>query len=349
MRATLPDELPLICPACRQRTERGREMFTVALIAGVPEASTGEIEEGVLACVNPPCGKRYPIVAGIPILSKNLPELLRSQISAVVEADITPQVAAVLAEAGPDDEPYPLMMETLSIYLDAHWGDRVEPSADGPAPMFGFAAIAGRLAGRSEAPVGRAIELGCSVGRGLAELARSADLAVGLDNNFGALRRARRLLGGRPLTYARRVAGRHYRVATAKPGDRAASNVALICGDALDPPLAPHSFARVAAINVLDAVSHPRQLLSVCDGLLEPGGELLLTSPYSWQSHVSHDEERLPTSDPAGALRKILDAGEGLEAPYAMQDEATLRWWLRRDARSAAVYDTHYVRAQKRF
>ncbi|MCC6993113.1 MAG: methyltransferase domain-containing protein [Deltaproteobacteria bacterium] len=349
MRATLADELPLICPACRRRTEAGREMHTVALVVGVPDAQTGEIEEGVLACVNPACGKRYPIVAGIPILARDLAGLLGSQMVAIVESDLPQPVAAVLAEAGPDGATYPRLMETMSIYLDAQWGDRVEPACDGPAPQFGFAAIAGRITARSEAPVGRALELGCSVGRGLAELARGADLAVGLDNNFGALRRARRLLAGKQLTYGRRTAGRHYRVATIRPGDRAASNVALVCGDALDPPLTPGSFARVAAFNLLDAVSHPRGLLSTLDGLCEPGGELMMTSPYSWESHVSHEDERLPGSDPAAALRKLLESGDGLEAPYALQDEATLRWWLRRDTRSAVVYDTHYLRAQKRF
>jgi 2-polyprenyl-3-methyl-5-hydroxy-6-metoxy-1,4-benzoquinol methylase len=138
-------------------------------------------------------------------------------------------------------------------------------------------------------------------------------------------------------------------VAPAAAGARAAaaSRRMLVCGDALDPPLVPGAFDRVVALNVLDSVRSPRQLLSVMDGLCKPGGEILLASPYAWQSTVMAESERLGGIDPAQDVAGILSEGTGLGARYRIEDEAELPWTLRRDARSAITYSIHYLRARK--
>ncbi|MGN6111178.1 MAG: class I SAM-dependent methyltransferase, partial [Kofleriaceae bacterium] len=246
---------PLVCPGCRTRT--GDRLDVCAL------ERAGEL----LVC---PCGRRYPIVDGVPIILRDPADFLRAEIATIVEQDLPPEVAAALIEPGPDDAPYARLLEHLSIYLDAHWGDRATPA---PAPegaaRFGAAALVDRVAERANHPVRLAVELGCSVGRFVAELARGAEHVIGLDLQFGAVRRARRLLGGERLAYNRRVAGRHYLTAGVDPGDRAipAGRWTPICGDALDPPLVPGVFERVVALNLLDSVSQPSQLLSVVDGL----------------------------------------------------------------------------------
>ena len=181
----------------------------------------------------------------------------------------------------------------------------------------------------------------------IAELARGADHVVGVDLHHGALRRARRLLAGEPVAYARRVAGRHYTPATARAGDLATDWVTLVCGDALDPPLVPGVYDRVVALNLLDSVKQPRQLLSVVDVLCAPGGELILASPYAWQSSIVEDGQRIGEADPGRALVEILTTGTGLGSRYRVEDEAELPWTLRRDARSAATYCIHYLRVQR--
>ena len=210
-------------------------------------------------------------------------------------------------------------------------------------------AVVERIAARASAHVDLAVELGCSTGRIVAELAAGADHVVGLDLHFGAVRRARHLLDGASVPYGRRRAGRHYAPARVTAGDRAvpAMRRTLLCGDALDPPLVPRMFDRVVALNLLDSVARPRQLLSVVDGLCAPGGEIILSSPYSWQSSVMAETERLGGADPAADLAAILRDGTGLSARYEIEDEADLPWTLRRDARSAALYSIHYIRARK--
>jgi len=209
-----------------------------------------------------------------------------------------------------------------------------------------MAALAARLAARAAASVDRAVELGCGVGRALAELARGAHEVIGVDARLAALRRARRILDGEIVAYDRRVVGRHYARAHLAAAPAAAA-IALVCGDAMDPPLVPGSFDRVAALNVLDAVPSPPQIVAVADGLCAPGGEVIFASPYAWQTGIVADEHRFGGADPAAHLRARLVAGDALEARYTIEDEAELPWTLRRDARSAVVYRVHWLRARK--
>ncbi len=290
-----------------------------------------------LACA---CGRRYAVIDGVPIVFAE-PSY---DIVGAVERDLSPEVAALLAAPGPDDAPYARHLEHQSIYMDAHWGDRAEPPPDGPGAN-GTSAVFAKLAERASHRVELAVELGCSAGRGLAELARGADHVVGVDVQHASLRHARHLLAGEPVAYARRVVGRNYRAAIAH-GLRT-PHVTLVCGDALDPPLIHGTYQRVVALNLIDAVRQPLQLLSVVDGLCAHGGELVLASPYAWSSAFVDEHERFGGTDPAAALVAILTSGDGLAARYTIEDQADLPWTLRRDARSAATYCIHYVRARK--
>lgn len=312
----------LVCPGCRTATAERLDVRTLT--------RTNDI----LVCE---CGRRYPIVGDVPVVFAVPPDP-----ASIIEHELAPDVAALLAAQGPDDAPYPRMLEHLSIYMDAHWGDRAEP-ADG----YASGPLVAKLRDRASHPVALAVELGCSAGRMLAELARGADHVVGVDLQHGVLRRAHRLLAGEPVAYARRVAGRHYMTAVAHARDRAvpAERRTLVCGDALDPPLIPGVYQRVVALNLLDVVRQPRQLLAVIDALCARGGEVILSSPYAWQSSHVDEDARLGGADPAAALRDLLD--HGLSVRYTIEDEAELAWGLRRDARSAATYCIHYLRARK--
>jgi SAM-dependent methyltransferase/uncharacterized protein YbaR (Trm112 family) len=324
----------IVCPGCRSHVHDGGELRI--------DVRTLERSGDTLVCE---CGRRYPIVDDVPIVMADPSGFVRTEILTIVERDLPPAVAQLLVEDQPDDAPYARLLEHVSIYLDAHWGDRAQPRPDGPGAGFAAQAVVDRITARASTRVSTAVELGCSAGRVVAALSAGADHVVGVDLHHGILRRARRLLAGERLAFARRVAGRHYTVATLSDGPRT-DNVSLLCADALDPPLVPGAFDRVVALNVLDSCRSPRQLLAVMTALCKTGGEIIVSSPYNWQSSILEETERFGGADPATALTAILRDGE-LGARYEIEDEAELPWTLRRDARSAVAYCIHYVRARK--
>lgn len=293
----------LVCPGCRTRTAERIDVRTL------------ERDGDTYACG---CGRRYPVVDGIPVIL-DAPAI-------EPDPDVAPDAAAALVANLADDAPYAHLLEHLSIYLDSHWRD-ANP-------------LAARL--QELAHVALTVELGCSVGRIVHELARSSDHVVGIELSLPALRRARRLLAGDTLPYAQRQLGHHYAPATIT--GTATPNVTLVCGDALDPPLIPGAYDRVVALNLLDSVRSPRQLLSVIDGLCAPNGEIIISSPYAWQTSIV--DEPLPY-DPAMALIRILEAGDRLGSHYHVVESTDVEWTLRRDARSSVSYRVHWVRARK--
>jgi SAM-dependent methyltransferase/uncharacterized protein YbaR (Trm112 family) len=322
-----PMTVDLVCPACRTRTE------------GRIDVRTLDREGDLLVCA---CGRRYPIVDGVPIVLADPGPWLRREIAGVIERELPVEVAALLAADGPDDASYPRLLEHLSIYLDAHWGDRAQPAAE-----LAVGSFVERLARLPRTEL--AVELGCSAGRIVAELSRCADRVIGIDLHFGAVRRARRLLDGERVAYGRRLVGRNYTGAVASAGDRAvpADRRTLVCADALDPPLVPGAYDRVVALNLLDSVRSPRQLLSAADELCAPGGEVIFSSPYAWQSGVMDEQERIGGADPGATVAAILRQGTGLTARYQVEEEDELPWTLRRDARTAVTYRVHFLRARK--
>lgn len=338
MRADLMSRIPLICLACRRVDEDGLHIFTVA-VERAARTDGDEILEGILRCENPGCGRQYPIIDGIPIMHADAASFLQRELVGFVDPDHDPEALALMIRSGPDDQELARLLETMSIYLDSHWGDASTPRPDGMMQP-GSPALLARLAACEATPVATALELGSSVGRGLFELARGAALTVGVDYSFAALTRARRILAGLELTYARRIVGRYY--SSARIQAQPTRTIALICADALDPPFPPACFDRVAAINLLDVVPNPEALLDVLRLVTRPGGEILCSSPYAWQSGYVAEAHRLGNTNPAAeVIRRLTAAG------CVLLDEAELPWTLRRDARSAVSYRTHFVHLRR--
>ena len=334
-----------MCPACRRPSERGVELSTLAvtLRARVQPGLRGQpddLVEGILRCTG--CGRTYPVIDGLPIIFTDLGALLRTEAAALVSQPLCPEVQAALAAPGPDEAPLTYALESLGAYLDASWGDRATPPPDGPVPRLGAAGLVEKLRARSQAKVHRALEVGCGVGRGLAALREGAGLVVGVDRSPGALKLAQRILRGERVDFPRRTLGRAYAPARIDAGPLACPDVQLVCADVFGLPFAPGTFERVAALNLLDVVHAPRALLRELHWLAPSGGELLLASPYAFRSGVVDEDQRLE-GDPVARLRIEAHAlGWTID-----EEEARVPWTLRRDSRSASVYEVHWLRARR--
>ncbi len=266
-------------------------------------------------------------------------EYLRNAQLAAVEGDVHPTLQNVLARTGSKE--IRALVDFRSTYLEAHYADRIDPPSGGEwGSRDLFAAL--RRSGQKRAAI--AIELGCSTGRGLHELAQNADLVIGIDSDLSALRRARRILAGKPVRFARRSIGRNYEAATVLPY-KTPVRVALICADALHVPLASNVADRVVALNLIDQVSSPSKALASMDRLCKGGGQLIVASPYFWESNDPADS--LDVADPAVRLRVTLSAGMFLSGRYRIDEEMEIPWSLRITRRSTNSYEVHFLSATK--
>ena len=201
-----------------------------------------------------------------------------------------------------------------------------------------------------------AVELGCSVGPDLRTLRRHAAEVIGLDSYVVPLRAARRLLDGHPVPLPVRREGRAFELDT-EVSAPAVTGVHLAVGSALDPPLKPECAQIVAAINLLDNVAEPLNLLGQMDALLQPGGLMLLASPFHWQEAITPAAEQLgggtiPGFNRLGSCQALEEVLSGRtpwlqQLDYEILERRDAPWTLRDHDRAETRYLVHVMAARK--
>ncbi len=152
-----------------------------------------------------------------------------------------------------------------------------------------------------------ALELGCAVGRSCFELSRICRRVVGLDRSETFIEAARLLQKNGSLLSRVPLEGDQAaeRLFSLPPGVRP-ERISFHVGDALSSPLGD-SFDLLLAANLLDRVPHPAALLQRFSSLLRPGGQLLLTSPFTWlPEYTPRQHWLLPGSERVAALLEPL-------------------------------------------
>ena len=197
-------------------------------------------------------------------------------------------------------------------------------------------------------PVDLAIEAGCSVGADLPTLARVSKRVIGFDSYMTPLRIAHRYISGEEVILPLRDEGRGFSLDKDPIRTDALTNVSLVCGDALDPPFLPESADLVVAMNLLDNVTSPLNLLAQLDAILKPGGLLIVASPFNWNDAITPPNEQLAGSlDPvfeglnsAQALIQIVEGRSRYHTHlnYSVVDERDLSWVIREHSRCRVEY-----------
>jgi len=152
----------------------------------------------------------------------------------------------------------------------------------------------------------RALDLGCAVGRASFELAKRVPQVVGIDYSRSFVRAATKLqrLGKHPFRILEE--GKITKPCTVRlPPDIDRTRVRFFTGDALRLPKDLGTFDLVLAANLIDRLSNPLQFLTqILPGLVNPGGRVLLTSPYTWSTDFTPEDKWLRDSFPS--IRKRL-------------------------------------------
>ena len=204
--------------------------------------------------------------------------------------------------------PYYLSDRGLSEYLLFHYGpDEVQlPWPDGPRTALHFPErCVNDLLIRAFVPPGaRALDLGCGVGRATFELTRYAAEVIGIDLSERFVGAAERMKAdGQCQVEIVREGRLSETVVVRLPPGLARDRARFEVGDAQRLREDLGTFDVILAANLIDRVPSPRALLKQLPALLRPGGQLILTSPYTWLEEYAPTGEWLDTGDAAAGHR----------------------------------------------
>ncbi len=221
----------------------------------------------------------------------------------------------------------------LAEYLLLHYGSAAEILGNGPGPAeaVGFST---RLVRELLAPPrsdSRALDLGCAVGGSSFELARTCTEVVGIDYSHAFIAAANRLRADGAHAYEKAVEGELTEPGEARvPAEIDRARLRFEQGDAMTVSTAS-AFDVVLAANLLCRLPEPMRLIERLPALVRPGGQLLLTTPFTWL------EEFTPKAHWIGgtaATGRSFEALRALLAPhFELEHVADLPFLIREHAR----------------
>ncbi|MGI9241495.1 MAG: putative 4-mercaptohistidine N1-methyltransferase [Verrucomicrobiales bacterium] len=178
-------------------------------------------------------------------------------------------------------------------YLLFHYGeaDEVLPYPDGPVGALGFAVRSVTEMVDQNRRRGRALDLGCAVGRSSFELSKFANRVIGIDYSKAFIEAAESLRGGGEIDYRRLEEGGISTPLRAQmPEGSNPDRISFEVGDAMGLRSDLGSFDLVHAANLICRLSQPRDLLGRLPDLVSPEGELVLTTPCTWLGEFTPPE-----------------------------------------------------------
>lgn len=224
-------------------------------------------------------------------------------------------------------------------YLLFHYGSAEEilPRPGGPRDALDFAVrcVDELLDVSLLPPAARALDVGCAVGRSSFELARHCREVIGIDYSRTFIVAATKVNKDGSLDYDYVIEGERTARATAKRSPRVdASRVAFETGDAMALRAGLGQFDVVLAANLLCRLPDPRKFLARLPSLVRPGGQLLLTTPFTWLEEYTPREHWIggrgdvPCTD---ALKELLSPHFELrfakDLPFLIREHARKYQW----------------------
>lgn len=227
----------------------------------------------------------------------------------------------------------------LAEYLLFHYGSAEEilPYPEGlqavlhyPVRCVAECVEVARLDGNS-----RALDLGCAVGRSSFELARHCHSVVAIDYSRRFIEAATALRDTGELPYLRTDEGELTTPLVARvPVETDRSRVQFEVGDAQN--LRDHlgAYDVVLLANLIDRLQDPLRCLTRLSGLVNPGGQLIITSPYTWMEEYTPKAAWLGGVEKNGQAVSTLQGLTGvLDKDFELQGTKDLPFLIREHAR----------------
>jgi putative 4-mercaptohistidine N1-methyltranferase len=234
-------------------------------------------------------------------------------------------------------------------YLLFHYGtaEEILPWKNGPHEALGFAARCVRelLNSSSVGRDARALDVGCAVGRSSFELAGHCREVIGIDYSQAFIDAAEKIRTDGSTVYDYAIEGRRTAPATARlPQGLDASRVKFEAGDAMDLRADLGTFDVVLAANLLCRLPDPHVFLARVPQLVKPGGQLLLTTPFTWLEEFTPRDQWIGGRDDlesADELTRLLEPHFELklskDLPFLIREHARKFQW-------SVAWGTRWVR-----
>lgn len=208
----------------------------------------------------------------------------------------------------------------LAEYLLFHYGTREQilPYPFGPDDALGFPVrCVTECLDLARLPASaHALDLGCAVGRSTFELARHCAQVLGIDFSHRFIHAANHLQQHGVLDFACAEEGALSNPASARvPPEIPRQRVRFEQGDAHRLPEDLGPFDVVLMANLIDRLREPKRCLASLPRLTRPGGQLILTSPYTWLEDFTPRQNWLGGFEKEGRRLKTLEALQAILSP----------------------------------
>ncbi len=178
----------------------------------------------------------------------------------------------------------------------------------------------------------RALDIGCSVGRSTFELARYCTEVIGIDFSKAFIDAANELKEHGSVDYYRPWEGHiSLRSIAAVPEEIDRNRVSFETGDACALRDDLGSFDIVIACNLICRLPDPMAFISRLSQLVNPDGQLILTTPFSWLEDFTPVDNWLGGTEEKGDSFNALRAA--LEPAFAIRDSFDMPFLIREHAR----------------
>jgi putative 4-mercaptohistidine N1-methyltranferase len=203
---------------------------------------------------------------------------------------------------------------SLGEYLLFHYGSNKEqfPWDSGPNEALNFATRSVLELIDIDSTINSALDIGCAVGKSSFVLANFSKKVLGLDYSSSFINAANRILKTGELKFKYHEEGSRW-IETSIVMDTIPNNLTFDIGDACNLPEDLGSFQLVHAANLLCRLPKPLDFLERISEIISPGGQLILTTPFTWLEEFTATQDWLEDGDSATALKNILIQNFDLE------------------------------------